>query len=83
MSADFLRPMTNHSRYTILGTVRPAPEEVTMGQRLLGLAAILSVLACVACTSTGGSVPRAGQTRPDCPTDYLYGQKVTPCYYQR
>jgi hypothetical protein len=54
-----------------------------MGKRLVSLIAILSTLACVACTTSGGGATRAGYTRPDCPNDYLYGQKVTPCYYQR
>ena len=54
-----------------------------MGRRLVSVVAILSALACAACTTaeTGGT--RTAYTRPDCATDYLYGQKATPCYTQR
>jgi hypothetical protein len=61
----------------------PSPEEVPMGRRLASLVSILSVMACASCTSVDGSANRSGYTRPDCATDYLYGQKATPCYTQR
>ena len=50
-----------------------------MGTRLLGIVAILSLLAIAGCTTAG---PVRGYTRPDCAQDYLTGPKF-PCYFNR